>query len=253
MNRMFPFVTHTCNPLGGGPCPFSCSYCWATNLKNRYKYKKYQGPWRIYEKELKTYKHGDFPFPFDMIDIGSPNIPDEIIITLMAWIAKQPCEMLLLTKNPAFYRENQDIMPHNAWLGATIETDNNITLKFSKAPEPWRRLTEMQYVADNMPANKTFVSIEPIMGFSPDFERELMKIRPHAVAVGYDNYNNQLPEPNLAATEALIKELETFTTVYRKTIRESRLSQQLRSSPDPGKPADELEIAKSGNTRGMKE
>ena len=30
-------------------------------------------------------------------------------------------------------------------------------------------------------------------------------------------------------------------------------SQQLRSSPDPGKPADELEIAKSGNTRGMKE
>ena len=30
-------------------------------------------------------------------------------------------------------------------------------------------------------------------------------------------------------------------------------SQQIRINPDPGKPADELEIAKSGNTRGMKE
>jgi len=219
---MFPFITHTCNPLGGGPCPYACTYCWATALKNRYKYKKYQGPWRIYEKELKDYKHGDFPFPFDMIDIGSPSIPGDILLEFMVWIAKQPCEMLLLTKNPAFYRENQDILPHNAWLGATIETDTLLTKQYSKAPETWRRLIEMQWVAENRPMNKTFVSIEPIMKFSPDFERELMKIRPHAVAIGYDNYNNGLPEPSLAATEDLIKELEQFTKVYRKTIREAK-------------------------------
>ena len=219
--RMFPFITHTINPLAGGPCPYDCTYCWATDLKNRYKYKKYQGPWRIYEKELKNYNYNDFPFPFDMVDIGSPDIPEKIIFELMVWVAKQPCKMLLLTKNPKFYRKYQDIMPHNAWLGATIETDSNITLDFSKAPEPWRRLIEMEWVADNMPANKTFVSIEPIMKFSPDFERELMKVRPQAIAVGYDNYKNGLPEPKLVATEALIKELETFTTVYRKTIREA--------------------------------
>ena len=228
MTRMFPFITHTVNPLGGGPCPFNCSYCWATDLKNRYNYEKYKGDWRIYPKELKQYKFGDIVFPFDMIDIGSPGIPDEIIYELMHWVASQPCEMLLLSKNPAFYRKHRDIMPHNAWLGATIETDSNITLTFSKAPETWRRLLEMEWVADNLPANKPFVSIEPIMKFSPEFERDIMKIRPFAVAVGYDNYRNGLPEPNLAATEGLIKELETFTTVHRKTIRASRECAELR-------------------------
>lgn len=223
MSRMFPFITHTVNPLGGGPCPYQCSYCWATDLKNRYKYEKYQGEWRIYPKELKQYKRGDIVFPFDMIDIGSPGISQDIIYELMHWIASQPCEMLLLTKNPAFFRENHDIMPHNAWLGATIETDSIITKKFSTAPETWRRLLEMEWVADNLPANKTFVAVEPIMKFSPEFERELMKIRPHAIAIGYDNYHNCLPEPNLAATMGLIKELSTFTMVYRKTIRESIL------------------------------
>ena len=218
---MFPFITHTINPLAGGPCPYGCTYCWATDLKNRYNYKKYQGPWRIFEKELKNYKYGNIVFPFDMIDIGCPSIPEEIIIELMTWIARQPCEMLLLTKNPSFYRKNQDIMPQNAWLGATIETDANITLNYSKAPETWRRLLEMEWVSNNLPVNKTFVSIEPIMKFKPDFERELMKIKPHAIAIGYDNYKNGLPEPKLVATEALIKELETFTTVYRKTIREA--------------------------------
>ena len=234
MSRMFPFITHTVNPLGGGPCPFNCYHggCWANLMKTRYGWEKYKGPWRVIEKELKNFKHGDMVFPFDMTEIGAPGIPENIITELMAWIARQPCEMLLLSKNPAFYRINADIMPHNAWLGATIETDSSITLEHSKAPTPWRRLVEMQWVAENLPANKTFVSIEPIMKFSPDFERSIMKIKPHAVAVGYDNYKNGLPEPRLAATESLIKELEEFTTVYRKTIREARPLTTTKRTPE---------------------
>ena len=41
----------------------------------------------------------------------------------------------------------------------------------------------------------------------------------------------------------------SVTTLFKGTVN----SQQIRINPDPGKPADELEIAKSGNTRGMKE
>lgn len=229
MSRMFPFITHTVNPLGGGPCPYQCSYCWATDLKNRYKVlkEKYQGEWRIYPKELKQYKHGDIVFPFDMIDIGCSGIPREIIIELMHWIADQPCEVLLLTKNPTFFTKNHAILPRNAWLGATIETDTNVTLDYSKAPAPFVRLSEMQWVANNLP-NKTFVAIEPIMKFSPNFKQEIKKIRPHAVAIGYDNYHNGLSEPDLAATEGLIKELSTFTQIYRKTIRESQDCAELR-------------------------
>ena len=42
------------------------------------------------------------------------------------------------------------------------------------------------------------------------------------VAVGYDNYNNLLPEPREAETEEFIRQLEDAgITVYRKTIREA--------------------------------
>jgi DNA repair photolyase len=41
---------------------------------------------------------------------------------------------------------------------------------------------------------RTFVSVEPILNFTPEFETDLYRIRPWAVAVGYDNYNNKLPQ-----------------------------------------------------------
>jgi hypothetical protein len=72
--------------------------------------------------------------------------------------------------------------------------------------------------------NKLFVSIEPILDFSLlSFENDLVDfIRPWAVAVGYDNYNNHLPEPPLAKTLQLIEALEKAgIKVFRKTLREA--------------------------------
>lgn len=222
MTRMFPFVTHTPNPLGGGPCPYQCKYCWATDLKNRFKYRKYQGPWRIYKKELKNFNPRDFPFAFDMVEIGHPSIPSDLIVELMAWIAYQPCPILVLTKNPAFYRKYQEILPHNMVLGATIECDNPaLLLKISKAPNPWRRLEAMKWLSVNQPQNKLFISIEPIMRFTNLFVKKIADIDPWAVAVGYDNYDNGLEEPPLLYTKELITDLQEFTTVYVKTLREA--------------------------------
>jgi len=46
-------------------------------------------------------------------------------------------------------------------------------------------------------------------------------LQPWAVAVGYDNYNNHLPEPPLEKTMQLIERLEKAgITVFRKTLRE---------------------------------
>ena len=58
------------------------------------------------------------------------------------------------------------------------------------------------------------------MRFSGDFIKQLRKIEPWGVAVGYDNYKNGLPEPRLSDTKDLIAELEDFTTVYIKTLRD---------------------------------
>ena len=42
------------------------------------------------------------------------------------------------------------------------------------------------------------------------------------VSVGYDNWNSGLPEPPLGKTLELIRALEGFTRVERKTLREGR-------------------------------
>ena len=75
MTRMFPFLTSQPNPIGGCAscnywgdegfrlCSFSCVYCWATDMKIRFKYPKYQGPWRWYESALPQCDKDDFPWP----------------------------------------------------------------------------------------------------------------------------------------------------------------------------------------------
>ncbi|GAJ00840.1 unnamed protein product, partial [marine sediment metagenome] len=159
--RMFDFITHTPNPIGGCPtgdrydddghkhCSHSCIYGWCKVLKDRFRYPKYEGPWRLYPSEMKNYGPDDFPFPFDMIDIGDPTIPEEIILKILEWIAKQPCLMLLLTKNPSFYRKYASHIPPNAVLGATVECDEPAVLsKVSGAPSPYERLDS--YLLDEL-------------------------------------------------------------------------------------------------------
>lgn len=223
-NKMFSFITHSrCNVIAGGPCPFDCCYCWATALKNRYQWEKYQGEYRLLEKELRTYPSGSFVFVQDMGDIGDPKIPKEVIQSVFSWMQKQKeVKFLLLTKNPKFYRTYQEYMQPHIYAGATIESDM-IPSTVSKAPSPYYRMREMVDLKIHHPEIHRFVSIEPIMDFTPSFTEKISEIQPEFVAVGYDGYNNKLPEPSLTKTEELIDTLEsTGIKVYRKTIREAR-------------------------------
>ena len=238
MTRMFPFLTSQPNPIGGCAsgnywgdkgfrlCSFDCSYCWAKDLKTRYKFPKYQGPWRIYPNAMKIHASDEFPWACDMIDIGDPTIPfREVLFELFRWIGSQPCPVLLLTKNPMIYRKRSDYIPENAILGATIESDDPARLlKISKAPSPLRRLDDMLAVANILPKNKRFISIEPIVMFTNRFIDRIQKIEPWAVAIGYDNYNNGLEEPPLYYTKELTADMQEFTTIYMKTFREANHS-----------------------------
>jgi DNA repair photolyase len=224
--KMFPFITDTWNPLAGGPCPGECSYCWATDLKARYKYSKYDGPWRVDEKVInKTFKPGAFVFVQDMSDLWAPTIPFSIQQRVLANIIENPrVTFLTLTKFPIGYESYEDGIPDNVILGITMETNRDVS-KFSKAPLPYKRLVSLDIAAK---ANdlRTFISIEPIM----DFDRAnllpwLNIIHTWAVAIGYDNYNNGLPEPTLAKTKELIESLrKRGITVYEKTLREAHLT-----------------------------
>jgi len=224
-SRMHPFVTCTRNPIGGGNlnCAFDCSYCWAQPMKEYHNWDKYHGEFRIIHKEIKRLlklKKDDIPFICDMIDIGEPRIPKHVLTYLFTLIGTLKCENVLLsTKNPYVYIQFKRNIPPNVILGVTIETDLDITAQYSKAPSTEYRLICMEKLKDLLPNNKRFISIEPIMKFSPTFIKDIHNINPWGVAVGYDNYHNELLEPTLKETLELIKQLKEFTTVYRKSIR----------------------------------
>jgi hypothetical protein len=69
---------------------------------------------------------------------------------------------------------------------------------------------------------RKYVSIEPINDFDFDpFVRMIENITPEHVAVGYDNWNNRLPESPLLKTMKFIDELNTFTKVRTRKLREA--------------------------------
>lgn len=216
MSRMFPFVTESqFSPLGG-ECHHNCygNRCWAKNLSNQYKMKKYQGPPRLYERQLKRkFTKDDFVFVNDMNDLFGDWVPASLIEPVVQYANNSPAQFLFLTKNPKRYKVFT--FGSNCVLGATIESDIEINL--GGAPHRDTRLTEMEQLQHS----RKMLSIEPIMAFTPDFRRRILLTNPEFVAIGYDNYGLKLVEPWLETTELLIAELEAKgIKVYRKTIRE---------------------------------
>lgn len=215
-SKMFPFITQTWNPIGG-ECLHKCRYCWATALKNKYPNlkTKYDGQPRIIDKEFnraKSFKATDFIFVCDMTDLFGHWVPTELIQQIFEAIKRSPAKFLLLTKNPARYLEFE--IPKNCICGATIETD--ITWDVSDAPPQLERFAAMR----KLKHPRLMISVEPVMDFTPDFQNQIFSVYPEFIAVGYDNYNNGLTEPELDDVEALIHGCENRgIKVYRKTLR----------------------------------
>jgi DNA repair photolyase len=218
MSKMFPFITKTWNPIGGA-CFHDCSYCWAKSLTEKYNFKKYRGdPFIDTRLVNKRFNEGEFVFVQDMSDLFAEQVPYEIIERVLEKIQHQPqAKFLLLTKNPSRYDEF--VLPANTIAGATIETDDDELLSsVSRNCVPYESRCESM-IDLNHPK---MVSVEPIMRFSDDFPADLVAMCPQFVAVGYDNYNNGLVEPELTEVEALIALLESWKIkVYRKTLREA--------------------------------
>lgn len=218
-SRMFEFITKTWNPVKF--CSHGCSYCWARDIG--------QDPEPIlYAKRLEQwFDERDFVFVCDMGDLFCQDVPDSIILPILDKIGCQGARFLLMTKNPARYNtlwgdltKDNDDLPNNALIGCTIESNRNYPA-ISKAPPQGARIDEMKWIkyAGRMP----FISVEPILDFdlSP-FVDELIEIHPWAVAIGYDNHHNNVPEPPLEKTLALIRGLEAARIkVYRKTLRKA--------------------------------
>ena len=223
--KMFTIVSETWNPVTG--CQHDCIYCWArrlalTKLRHTQRYREGFKS-RINPEEFRKRFKGGVVFVSDMGDLWGEWVPDDWIRRVLNHIKRfSDTWFLFLTKNPQRYHDFLDEIPPNAILGASIETNRDYYYqeghipRISRAPLPSRRYRAMKEL--DWPLK--FISIEPILDFDLEvFTRWIEEINPFMVYIGYDNYSHKLPEPPLAKTRELIKRLEDFTLVIRKTIR----------------------------------
>ena len=211
--------TKTWNPFKG--CLFDCVYCKPSfqnqakrqkhNCMKCYNYKPHYHPERL-DKIPKANLvfacgNGDIHFA-DQFQKAS-------ILRAMQFRTKQT--FLLQTKNPQCLVGWR--IPSNVIVGTTIET-NRDTKDISKAPR-----TELRYMLlDSLKCRKA-VTLEPILDFDFDaLVNWIWDINPEIVWVGYCNHSNglNLDEPELDKTKKLIKNLESFTDVRLKTMRDKK-------------------------------
>lgn len=223
-SKMFPFITCTWNPIVG--CLHDCVYCWArklaeTKLSHIERYKDFN-PKLIVSELGRKFAKGSFVFISDMGDWLGRWVKEKWILEVIEVTKEaESASFLSMTKNPDRYFNFH--FPENITLGTTIETNRDLAYSaLSEAPLPSRRLRAMRDMKYG--DNRNFIAVEPILDFDlEDFSQQIIDINPWAVAIGYDNYNNHLPEPPKAKTEKLIALLENHgVKVYRKSIREAR-------------------------------
>jgi len=177
MNRTkidWPGLAYSWNPIVG--CAGGCSYCYAKKLNDRFKFipdwtKPQFFPERLNEP-LKVKKPSTI-FVGSMCDIFSKGVQIEWLDSIIDITKKcQQHKFMFLTKKPDFYHDYT--WPMNCWLGATVEHSNNFKMIV--------RLSEIRSIAD-IGINKTFLSIEPIMGIFEGLELNLFDL----IIVGADS------------------------------------------------------------------
>lgn len=220
-NEDFGEITETWNPITG--CLHNCTYCWARRYAKRlasWGIKPYKthgfnpafAEWRLKQRLPK----GRFIFVSDMGDMWGEWVPTEWIERVLTALRSKPnSKFLFLTKNPERYHEFQGRFAENMMLGATIET--NRSYKLTKAPTPEERFEAMKKLDWQ---HKTIV-IEPLLDFDPEFVKRINEIQPEIVYIGYDNYNNKLPEPKLSKAKMLVKKICGISDVRSKSLRKA--------------------------------
>jgi DNA repair photolyase len=213
-DKMFSFVNCWWNPITG--CLHNCSYCWA---RKKAKYRNNFAP-TFHPRALgHIFKPNTVVFVVSEGDIFTKGGNLRWVYPILDKIRQNPQTIFLTcTKNPEGYLEVESDLPDNLIAGATIESDTSLAL-FSKAPSPQERFRDFNALRHNP---KLLVA-EPVIDFNLElYSRYILQVMPKWFAIGYDNYDNRLPEPSREKVEILIRLLESSgIIVFRKTIREA--------------------------------
>lgn len=209
--------TVTWNPFKG--CYFDCVYCKKSfqlqakrqkhNCMDCYNYRPHMHPER-----LKKIPKAELVFACGNGDINFATHMQKAMI-FRAIQFKPTQTFLLQTKQPQCLSGWR--IPSNVIIGTTIET-NRDTKHISKAPR-----TELRYCFLKELNCRKAVTLEPILDFDLEVLKEwIWEINPEIVWVGYANHIKglELEEPSLQKTNDLITELDKFTDIRLKTMRD---------------------------------
>ena len=204
-DNMYDWINKRWTPIGG-ECPIACPYCYVNDLKRfpaiAAKYSgepRLVGPWP-------RFKRGDVVFVCHMTDLFA--MPSEIVAEVLAHCNSWPdAEYVFQTKVPGnvLVYDWYDFMPPRRMIGTTIESDDVAWLPRAQAMGKLRIAGE-----------RTFVTVEPIMRFSPDFADILINIGPAFVNVGSDSKRSGLEEPSAAEVLKLIADLDAAGIEVRR-------------------------------------
>ena len=221
--NMYDFVTHTWNPLGG-KCLHGCIYCSTNKFYYPNLIKKYCGPPRLIDNELKTnLGKGNFIFVVAQNDLFAQNIPGEWIFDILEHCNRYDNSYLFQSKNPDSIITFERYLPPKSIICTTIESNRFYSKIMNNSPKPTNRAEAMTVISCWM-IKDTYLTIEPIMDFDiVPMVNLIRKFSPIQVNIGADSGNNHLPEPPKEKILQLISELEKFTKVKQKSNLERLL------------------------------
>lgn len=196
--RMFPFVSHSSNPIRG-KCGHGCIYCYMKGIYERFGHDL---TLRLDEDELKrSYGKGKFIFMGSSTDAWQEAVPEEWILRMYDHCLEYPeNKYLLQSKNPMRFLE-PGLISHRLMqkkeiivFGTTLESNRDYQV--SKTPcmaeriEAMKKLHEMGF--------NVMLSIEPLMDFDlPDMFQLISEAQPYMVAIGMNTSKRvTLPEPS---------------------------------------------------------
>ena len=197
---MYPFVTHTWNPISG-KCLHDCLYCYMKAWP--------QKELHLNEKGLLKDNHGkgNFIFVGSSTDMFAENVTQEWInLVLQKCRTYEHNHYLFQTKNPVRLEQK---FSNKSMLAVTIETNRDYGFEISHAPIISERFYHLIHRSYDYPV---MVSIEPIMDFDTQYFVEGLKdIRPVKISIGADSQGHNLPEPEPEKLKELISACKEIT------------------------------------------
>lgn len=204
--NMYEWVTHQHAHLRGA-CPHACPYCYVQAIDARFNSTHHQGPPRLAEAELAVdYGSGKTIFIEHTNDLFAEQIQREHIEAILAHCRRYPENAYVFqTKNPDRMLDMIDRVPifDRVIIGTTIESDIHAV---GKAPPPWKRYLPFEVIAQA--ADQSFITVEPVLRFSPSFAKDLIECEPSFINLGADSKRTPgLHEPTADELRAFIAEL----------------------------------------------